>query len=99
MRRGHRHRYGCTTRSFVSGAACRPDSRPRMRVRLRRYRGCLAFAVAQAGLPAKAGGLSLLPASSLWAVARLAGAMAVRPYLIEHADAFCLPLQAPSRQF
>ena len=54
------------------------------------------LAVAQAGLPAKAGGLSLLPASSLWAVARLAGAIAVRPYLIEHADAFCLPASALS---
>eukprot|EP00964_Phaeocystis_antarctica_P049480 scaffold28698_cov47-Phaeocystis_antarctica.AAC.1 len=50
--------------------------------------GSPRLAVAQAGLPAKAGGLSLLPASSLWAVARLAGAMAVRPYLIEHADSF-----------
>ena len=58
--------------------------------------GLPRLAVAQAGLPAKAGGLSLLPASSLWAVARLAGAMAVRPYLIEHADAFCLPASALS---
>ena len=58
--------------------------------------GLPAPVLAQAGLPAARGGLSLPPASMLWAVARLAGASAIRPYLVVHAEALCLPASALS---
>ena len=55
-----------------------------------------AWVIAQAGLPAASGGLTLTLASDVWDAARLAGASAVRPYLLEHAADLRLPPSALS---